>query len=73
MSADPIEWVFRVIGSGILGLIGVAFMVTVARNLHRLRKEAEKQTALLERMAPPAPKAPDRRPVSYEGWRKSQG
>jgi hypothetical protein len=67
MSADPVESA----GLGIIGLIWLAFMISVARNLHRLRKEAEKQTALLERIVPPKPKGPERPPVTYEGWQKT--
>ncbi len=64
MNPDPIA--FYSVGS----LLFLAFMISVARNLRRLRKEAEKQTALLERLVPATPPAKPRPSESYEDWRR---
>ena len=47
MNTDPVTWFFGLIW----GLITLAFMISVSRNLRALRKQSERQTDLLAQIA----------------------
>jgi hypothetical protein len=76
MSTDQASFIFGPTWGSIAVIIFFAFMISVARNLHSMRKEAKRQTGLMEEIVrglrPKGEPAPKHSSILYEPLRSEK-